>query len=125
MGDGSNILTRYEIVESLKDGVKVKSGLGREACVFKLHLPSHPYQPYQLLGIRPRWHKHKTNIEFIKTEAEAIEWVKKSRGDIVTGLLQRIRTLPDEKAVVFVVGDFNEPSHLDWTQTAAEVGRCG
>ena len=76
-GKGSNILTRYEIVESLKNGVKVKLDSGKEAYIFNLHLPSHPYQPYQLLGIRPKWHKHTNDIEFIKTEAEAIEWAKR------------------------------------------------
>ena len=123
MGNGSNILTRYEIVESLKSGVKVKLDSGREAYIFNLHLPSHPYQPYQLLGIRPKWHKHKWDIEFIKTEAESIQWAKKARGSDIAGLLKVIRSLPDKAAPVFVVGDFNEPSHLDWTERAANAGR--
>jgi exodeoxyribonuclease-3 len=123
MGKGSKILTRYEIVESLKSGVKVKLDSGREAYVFNLHLPSHPYQPYQLLGIRPKWHKHKFDIEFIKTDAEAIQWAKKARGRELTKLLRQIRSIPDKQAPVFVVGDFNEPSHLDWTEAAANAGR--
>ena len=123
MGKGSNVLTRYEIVDSLKSGVKVKLDSGREAYVFNLHLPSHPYQPYQLLGIRPKWHKHKFDIEFIKTEAEAIQWAKKARGRELTKLLRQIRSIPDKQAPVFVVGDFNEPSHLDWTEAAANAGR--
>jgi endonuclease/exonuclease/phosphatase family metal-dependent hydrolase len=123
MGNGSNILTRYEIVESLKNGVKVKLDSGREAYIFNLHLPSHPYQPYQLLGIRPKWHKHKSKIEFIKTEAEAIQWAKKARGSVIAELLGQIRFISDKDAAVFVVGDFNEPSHLDWTETAAKAGR--
>jgi endonuclease/exonuclease/phosphatase family metal-dependent hydrolase len=123
MGKGSLILTRYEIVESLNNGVKVKLDSGREAYVFNLHLPSHPYQPYQLLGIRPKWHKHKFDIEFIKTEAETIKWAKKARGRELTKLLRQIRFIPDKQAPVFVVGDFNEPSHLDWTERAAKAGR--
>ena len=122
-GKGSNILTRYEIIESLKNGVKVKLDSGQEAYLFNLHLPSHPYQPYQLLNIRPKWHKHTNNITFIKTEAGAIEWAKKARGKEITALLNLIKNLPDQDAPVFVVGDFNEPSHLDWTQSAAEAGR--
>ena len=123
MGKGSQILTRYEIVESLNSGVKVKLDSGREAYVFNLHLPSHPYQPYQLLGIRPKWHKHKFDIEFIKTEAEAIQWAKKARGRELTKLLRQIRSIPDKQAPVFVVGDFNEPSHMDWTEAAAKAAR--
>ena len=87
-GKGSNILTRYEIVESLKNGVKVKLDSGKEAYIFNLHLPSHPYQPYQLLGIRPGWHKHTNNITFIKTEAETIEWAKKARGKMLRFILE-------------------------------------
>jgi len=123
MGKGSQILTRYEILESLNSGVKIKLDSGKEAYVFNLHLPSHPYQPYQLLKIRPKWHKHTNDITFIKTEAEAIEWAKKARGRELSKLLRLIRTIPDKQAPIFVVGDFNEPSHLDWTERAAKATR--
>ena len=123
MGKGSQILTRYEIVDSLYSGVKVKLDSGRPAYVFNVHLSSHPYQPYQLLEIRPRWHKHTNNITFIKTEAEAIEWAKKARGAEIAKVLRQIKSLPDKQAPIFVVGDFNEPSHLDWTAAAAKAGR--
>ena len=126
---GSCIVTRYEIVEHFKGGkdykggIKVKIASNKHAYGFNLHLPSHPYQPYQLLGIRPKWHKHKFDIEFIKTEAEAIKWAKKARGREVTKLLRQIRSISDKQAPVFVLGDFNEPSHLDWTARAAKAGR--
>ena len=123
MGKGSNILTRYEIVESLYKGVKVKLDSGRHAYIFNVHLSSHPYQPYQLLGIRPKWHKHTNNITFIKSEAEAVEWAKKARGAEIGKVLRQVKSIHDKEAPVFVVGDFNEPSHLDWTEAAAKVGR--
>ncbi|MEC8777388.1 MAG: endonuclease/exonuclease/phosphatase family protein, partial [Verrucomicrobiota bacterium] len=123
MGKGSQILTRYEIVDSLYRGVKVKLDSGSHAYVFNVHLASHPYQPYQLLEIRPRWHKHTNDLTFIKTEAEAIEWANKARGAEIAKVLRQIKSLPDKKAPVFVVGDFNEPSHLDWTEAAAKAGR--
>ena len=123
MGKGSNILTRYEIVESLYKGVKVKMDSGRHAYVFNVHLSSHPYQPYQLLKIRPKWHKHTNNITFIKTEAEAIEWAKKARGVEIAKVLKQVKSIPDKQVPVFVVGDFNEPSHFDWTEAAAKAGR--
>jgi exodeoxyribonuclease-3 len=116
------ILTPYEIVENFDDGIKVKLPTGQEAYVFSLHLPSNPYQPYQLLSIQPKWYKHR-NTTFIKTEAEAIEAAKKARGGEISTLLKQIRNLPDKEAPVFVVGDFNEPSHLDWTEAAAKAGR--
>ncbi|MGB2561146.1 MAG: endonuclease/exonuclease/phosphatase family protein, partial [Akkermansiaceae bacterium] len=55
---GSCIVARYEIVEHFKGGkdykggIKVKLASDKHAYIFNLHLPSHPYQPYQLLGIR-------------------------------------------------------------------------
>jgi exonuclease III len=122
-------VTRYEIVEHFKGGkdykggIKVKLASDKHAYIFNLHLPSHPYQPYQLLGIRPKWHKHTNNITFIKTEAETIEWAKKARGAEIRKLLRQIKSIPDKEAPVFVVGDFNEPSHLDWTEAAAKAGR--
>ena len=121
--EGSGIVTRYEIVESLKNGVSVKLDSGRHAYVFNVHLSSHPYQPYQLLEIRPKWRKHTNNITFIKTEAEAIEWAKKARGAEIGKVLRQVKSLPDKDGPVFVVGDFNEPSHLDWTEAAAKAGR--
>ena len=121
--EGSGIVTRYEIVDSLYKGVKVKLDSARHAYVFNVHLSSHPYQPYQLLEIRPKWHKHTNNITFIKTEAEAIEWAKKARGAEIAKVLRQVKSIADKGALVFVVGDFNEPSHLDWTDAAAKVGR--
>ena len=126
---GSCIVTRYEIVEHFKGGkdykggIKVKLASDKHAYIFNLHLPSHPYQPYQLLGIRPKWHKHTNNITFIKTEAETIEWAKKARGAEIGKLLRQVKSIPDKEVPVFVVGDFNEPSHLDWTEAAAKAGR--
>jgi len=116
------ILTRYEIVERHTGGIKVKLPSGQEAYVFNLHLPSSPYQPYQLLSIRPKWHKH-WDTPFIKTEAEAIASARKARGREISALLNQIRSLPDKETPVLLVGDFNEPSHLDWTDKAAQTGR--
>jgi hypothetical protein len=122
-------VTRYEIVEHFKGGkdykggIKVKLASDKHAYIFNLHLPSHPYQPYQLLGIRPKWHKHTNNITFIKTEAETIEWAKKARGAEIGKLFRQVKSIPDKKVPIFVVGDFNEPSHLDWTEAAAKAGR--
>ena len=115
------VLTRYEIIERFRDGVKVKLPKEQMAYIFNLHLPSNPYQPYQLLNIRPKWHKH-WDTPFIKTEAEAIAFAKLARGGEVSTILNQISKLADRDVPVFVVGDFNEPSHLDWTQKAMQSG---
>ncbi len=121
-GKWSCILTRFEIVDRRDGGIKFRLTSGQEAYVFNLHLPSNPYQPYQLLGIRPKWPPHR-DTPFVKTEAEAIVAAREARGEEISKLLRQIRSLPDKEAPVFVVGDFNEPSHLDWTDKAAQSGR--
>jgi exodeoxyribonuclease-3 len=119
-------LTRYEIIEEIKgisrrpsDGMKVKLPSGQEVYVFNNHLPHPPYQPYQLLGLTAGYRVYPK----IDTEAEAIAGAKKTRARFITRLFNQIRVLPDQEAPVFVVGDFNEPSHLDWTEAAAKSGR--
>ena len=118
-----NILTRYEIVEEKRYGIKVKLPSGQEAYIFNLHLSSNPYQPYQLMGIQPKFKGHK-DTPFIKTEAEAIEGAQKARthGTTLKRLFHMMGGI-DKNIPVFVVGDFNEPSHLDWTEAAAKAGR--
>ena len=115
-------MTHHEIVDRLDGGIRVKMPSGQHAYIFTLHLASNPYQPYQLLSIRPKWHKH-WDTPFIKTETEAIAAAKKARGSEIATLLLQINSLPDKEAPVFIVGDFNEPSHLDWTNKAAKSGR--
>ena len=116
------ILTPHKIVEYQNGACKIELKSGPELYLFNLHLPSNPYQPYQLLSIRPKWYKH-WDTPFIKTEAEAIAHAKDARGREIATLLAQIRSLPDQDAPIFVVGDFNEPSHLDWTNRAARIGR--
>ncbi|MBT8044647.1 MAG: endonuclease/exonuclease/phosphatase family protein [Verrucomicrobiae bacterium] len=113
----SAIVTRYQIIEHHPSGIKVQLSSDQQAYIFNLHLKPAPYQPYQLLRIPYG------NARFIKTEAEAIASAKEARGGQIEAALESIRALPDKKAVVFVTGDFNEPSHLDWTDAAARSGR--
>ena len=119
-------VTRYEIVEELPSssnrpahGMKVKLPSGQEAYIFNLHLPAGPNQVYQLLGINAGYRSYPK----IDTEAEAIAGAKKARGKWIAKLFNRISTLSDKEAPIFVVGDFNEPSYLDWTEATAKSGR--
>ena len=121
-GSGA-IMTRFEIVEGYdgrikprmgSGGVRVRLDSGQEVYVFNAHLNPYPYQPYQLLGI---------GKGAIKTEAEAIAAANKTRGSQIEELLEKIGKLPNKDLPVFVTGDFNEPSHLDWTAATAKSGR--
>ena len=118
-------LTRYEIVEHVKgmgkrpwDGIKVKLPSGQHAYVFNAHLPNPPNQAYQLMGLKGGYRSYPK----IDTEEEAIAGAKKTRGKYIERLLKLIKSFADQEAPIFVVGDFNEPSHLDWTEAAAKAG---
>lgn len=100
-----------------KNGIVVQTESGQKIAFFNRHLYYKPYQPYQLLGIPYE------GAPFIKTESEAISEAKKARGAEVTELLKDIDYLSEASLPTIVVGDFNEPSHLDWTEAAAKAGR--
>jgi len=119
------IITHYEIVKKMDNGIRVKLPSGQGVYIFNLHLKPSPYLPYQFMGIKPIWPKtDKPFIPHIKTEAEAIASSQEGpNGKKIAMLLRQIRSLSYQEAPVFVVGDFNEPSHLDWTEAAAKAGR--
>lgn len=87
---------------------------GRTMMVYSLHLFYKPYQPYQLLGIPYEGGR------FIKTEEEAIDEARKARGADID---KAVSELAGVKTPVILVGDFNEPSYLDWTQATADAKR--
>jgi endonuclease/exonuclease/phosphatase family metal-dependent hydrolase len=130
------ILTRLPVVRPTagKEGVILRAATGREVIVFNVHLPAAPYQPYLLCGIR-----YSPDATLLKTEDEAIRSAKFARGKQVDALLADVAaerraaaaaaTTAEKDAVprppiMFITGDFNEPSHLDWTAAAASAGLC-
>jgi endonuclease/exonuclease/phosphatase family metal-dependent hydrolase len=119
-GEGTGIISRYPIVATTpkQRGVEIELPGGARVYVFNVHLMHAPYQPYQLLSI-----PYGDGV-FIKTEREAIEQAKKARGAQVAELLGEIEGIRGDGLAVFVTGDFNEPSHLDWTKPAAAAEKC-
>lgn len=122
---GSSFLTRYEIVDQARGigkrpwfGIKVKMPSGKHAYAFNAHLPNPPNQAYQLLGLKGGYRSYPK----IHTEEEAIAGAKKARGKYIDRLLKLVKSFVDTDDPIFVVGDFNEPSHLDWTEAAAKAG---
>ncbi|KAG0253716.1 hypothetical protein DFQ27_007257 [Actinomortierella ambigua] len=85
---------------------------------FNCHLFYFPYQPFQLLkipyGTQP----------FLSTADEAIASCTEARGHELDAVLHEIQTVAeaDPDVPVFLTGDFNEPSHLDWTPLAVLAG---
>lgn len=119
-GGSPGILSRFPIVTNTPagHGVAIRLPSGREIRMFNVHLMHAPYQPYQLLDIPY------ANAPFIKTAEEAVAEAIKARGAEVDRLLAELRPAVTGGQSVFLTGDFNEPSHLDWTDRAAIAGRC-
>ncbi len=117
----SAILSRYPIqAESpLKMGVKVELPEIGPVWMFNTHLAASPYQPYQLAGIP--YGKENPDIH---TAAEAIGEALRARGQQVSRLLMDLGFALQTGAPIVLTGDFNEPSHLDWTANAAQTGKC-
>jgi exodeoxyribonuclease-3 len=117
-GDGTGVLSRYPIVTNTprKWGVKVKAPTG-DVWMFNVHFAHAPYQPYQLLSIPY------ADAPFIKTPAEAVEEARKARGAQVARMLADLQPVLQEGLPLFLTGDFNEPSHQDWTERARQAGK--
>jgi endonuclease/exonuclease/phosphatase family metal-dependent hydrolase len=104
------IVSRYPITQILDRGVKIEISPGQEAFVFDVHLTAYPYQPYDIRD------------GLVTSEAQAIAEAQATRGGSVSSLLSGMAPYLASGKPVFLVGDFNEPSHLDWTQEAANAG---
>ena len=108
-GGGRTVISRFPIKGNTtnKFGVFIELAPEQTICLFNVHFPASPYQPYQLLDIEYN------DTPFIKTEQEAIDWAKQSRGNELTQMLLELSEVRDRGIPTFVTGDFNEPSHSD------------
>lgn len=115
-GSHTGIISQHKIIGSTpkKWGVKLEAPNGQQYYLFNVHLAPWPYQPYQLLGIPYK------NAPFFKTAEEAVISASKARSGQVSRLLAEINAIKAEKLPIFITGDFNEPSCLDWTAATVE-----
>ncbi|KAI9218669.1 Endonuclease/exonuclease/phosphatase [Blastocladiella britannica] len=101
-------------------GVQVRVPGGAPVWVFNTHLPYKPYGPYQVQ--RPHDIPYE-GAPALSTAAAVVESSALARGAQVDALLADIDgATQGQAAPVFLTGDFNEPSHLDWTARAAISG---
>jgi exodeoxyribonuclease III len=118
--EDTGIISRYRIVEHTpkKWGVEVELPSGHRVWLFNAHFLYAPYQPYQLLKIPY------DNSPPLETADQAVDSARKARGTQVAGLLEEVVGVRSEGTAIFVTGDFNEPSALDWTEPVFAAGRC-
>jgi len=110
------VISRYPIGAASANDLGVPLDVnGKTVWLFNIHLDDEPYQPYQLLGIEYG------PAPFISTETEAQTWATETRGPALD-LLMADMAAAEGAAAVFVTGDFNEPSGLDWTAEVVATG---
>ena len=110
------ILSRYPIGKATPNDTGVEIDIdGRKVHTFNIHLDDSPYQPYQLLNIPYG------DTPFLKTADEAVKAAQATRGPGLKILFEDMDAAGPSDAD-FVFGDFNEPSHRDWTESAVKAG---
>jgi endonuclease/exonuclease/phosphatase family metal-dependent hydrolase len=110
------ILSRYPIGAATAHDLGVAIDVdGRTVYAYNVHLDDSPYQPYQLLGIEYG------AAPFVRTVRAAVGYARATRAPALRLLFEDLAAARDADAA-FVFGDFNEPSHRDWTRAAAAAG---
>ncbi|WP_337175180.1 endonuclease/exonuclease/phosphatase family protein [Paludisphaera sp.] len=117
-GGRTGVISRFPIVAATprKWGAKLALPSGRLMYAFNVHLAHAPYQPYQLLRIPY------ADGAFLGTADEAVRAAREARGGQVAEMLAEVAAVAAEGLPMVVTGDFNEPSHRDWTDAAASAG---
>ena len=106
----TQVISRYRLIDPPGgDGVYVyvELGPGRVAAIANVHLPATPYGPYR-----------------VRNGATPEELDELERRVRLPAIQEQLAVLPGLAAAgipVFLTGDFNSPSHLDWTPEVATV----
>jgi endonuclease/exonuclease/phosphatase family metal-dependent hydrolase len=112
----NGVLSRYPITGTAANDLGVSIDVdGTTVWVFNIHHDDSPYQPYQLLDIEYG------DAPFIDTAEDAVRFASDTRGPAMELLFAAMDSAAPT-GPVFVTGDFNEPSGLDWTEAAAAAG---
>jgi endonuclease/exonuclease/phosphatase family metal-dependent hydrolase len=64
------------------------------------------------------------NAPLLKTAEEAVQSAWKTRGKDIETTISDIKEAQTDHCPIFLTGDFNEPSCLDWTEKAVKAGIC-
>jgi Endonuclease/Exonuclease/phosphatase family len=106
--DRTQVISRFPIVDPPgADGlyVWVEALPGRFVAIGNVHLPADPYGPYEI--------RDGASLEDVLDLEESL------RLPAIQGHLAALPPLAASGMPTFLMGDFNSPSHLDWTPAAA------
>ncbi len=105
-----HLISRYPLFAVERDGVRFAYAAvarDRVVAVENVHLPCCPYGP--------------NLVAAGKSADDVVELERRVRLPAIEPYLGPLGELADDGVPVFVTGDFNSPSHLDWTEEAAEA----
>ncbi len=105
-----HLISRYPLFAVERDGVRFAYAAvarDRVVAVENVHLPCCPYGP--------------NLVAAGKSADEVVELERRVRLPAIEPYLGPLGELADDGVPVFLTGDFNSPSHLDWTVEAAEA----
>jgi len=105
----TGLLSRYPISKVTRYGATIYLTVNDPIHIANVHLSPYPYEPYQLRDDK------------IDPE-EAVAQARYTRFPEIQPVLDALQDPLDSGTPVLLTGDFNEPSHLDWTAEAAEAG---
>lgn len=112
------IVSRYPLVDpsgANGDYVFIEPVAGRVAAMTNVHLPAEPYTPYEIRD-------GATLEEVLEMEMTwRVEESSVSESPSITHLCEVLPPLLANDIPLIFTGDFNSPSHLDWTEEVAEV----
>jgi exonuclease III len=119
-GERTGVISRHRILDHTpkRTGVRIELGSDEHVWLFNVHFAHAPYQPYQLLRIPY------ADAPFIQGAERAVAAAREARGPQVDDLLAEVERSRGEKTPIFITGDFNEPSALDWTDDVFQAGGC-
>ncbi|MPZ00899.1 MAG: hypothetical protein GEU97_23595 [Actinophytocola sp.] len=106
VGRHQQIISRYPLVRGAEDFAYALVDPAHAVAVSDVHLRAYPYGPYDLRD-------GATADEVLANEQYHL--------DELAAHLELLPELAADDVPVFLVGDFNVPSHLDWTQAAADA----
>ena len=120
---GQSTLSRHPITAQSPggSGIQVELPSIEKVWMFNTHLWHYPYAPYQLMNVG-YYQGDSIDPDTPDAELQAINSARIAHETEINKVLWDIKSILSSGEPVFLTGDFNEPSHLDWTTESAQAG---
>ncbi|MDC0077480.1 endonuclease/exonuclease/phosphatase family protein [Deltaproteobacteria bacterium] len=120
---GQSTLSRHPITAQSPggSGIQVELPSVEKVWMFNTHLWHYPYAPYQLMNVG-YYQGDSIDPDTPEAELQAINSARIAHETEINKVLWDIKSILSSGEPVFLTGDFNEPSHLDWTTESALAG---